>query len=137
MLPIKDQILKLEKILNTMPDTATNGDGTYPVEHYFHGGIYTRKISIPAGVLLTTYIHKKSHPTVLLTGKCFVYDEFNKQQELEAPQLIFTKAGTKRVIYVIEDCIWLTMHQTNKLTVEEAEKELSTLDYKEMDMEEV
>jgi len=44
--------------------------------------------------------------------------------ELEAPHHGITKPGTKRIIYTHTDCVFITVHGTDKKTPEEVEEEV-------------
>lgn len=82
-----------------------------PVKHLFTEGLYTREIFMPAGTLLTSRIHKTEHPFVVLTGKVSVYIPGEGVEHIEAPHVGVTKSGTRRVLYIHEDCRWLTFHR--------------------------
>ena len=45
-------------------------------------------------------------------------------QRIKAPYQGITKAGTKRIIYTHSDCVFITVHRTDCLTVEEVEDEV-------------
>ena len=76
-----------------------------------------REIFMPADQIITTKIHKKDHPFFVLSGKIIVISEKGKQ-EITGPYHGITRAGTKRLISVIEDCVFITVHATDKLTIE-------------------
>lgn len=94
-----------------------------PVKHSFADGCYIREIFNPAGELLVTKIHKKEHPFFLMKGKMSILTE-DGVVHLEAPHHGITKPGTKRIIYTHEDCVFITVHATDKTDVEEIEKEV-------------
>lgn len=81
-----------------------------PVTHLFTEGMYTREIFMPKGSLVTSKIHKTEHPYVLSKGKLLVSVDKGEWVELEAPHTGITKAGTRRVAYILEDVIWTTFH---------------------------
>lgn len=81
-----------------------------PVTHLFTDGVYTREIFMPKGSLVTSKIHKTEHPYVLSKGKLLVSVDKGEWIELEAPHTGITKAGTRRVAYILEDVIWTTFH---------------------------
>ena len=80
-----------------------------PLVHRFTKGMYIREVSIPSGALITSKIHKTSHPFTLSKGKVMISEgvEFTT---IEAPFTGITEPGTRRVVYVLEDCIWTTYH---------------------------
>jgi len=83
---------------------------------------------MPAEQIITTKIHKKDHPFFVQSGKLSIISEQGKQ-EIEAPYNGITKAGTKRLIYTHTDCVFITVHATDKLTVEEVTKEVIAEDF--------
>ena len=99
-----------------------------PVKHSFADGCYIREIFNPAGELLVTKIHKKEHPFFLMKGKMSILTE-EGVKHIEAPHHGITKPGTKRVIFTHTDCIFVTVHATDKTSVEEIEKEVIADDF--------
>lgn len=97
-----------------------------PIEHTFTPGLYVRTLRAPAGVLATTYIHKQEHPFVLVSGVISIFSDTDETKvvTLEAPYHGITKAGTRRVVYVHEDCVFMTFHPTELTDVDEAEMAL-------------
>jgi hypothetical protein len=81
-----------------------------PVTHLFTEGMYTREIFMPKGSLVTSKIHKTEHPFVLSKGKLLVSIDKGEWVEMEAPYTGITKAGTRRVAYILEDTVWTTFH---------------------------
>jgi len=85
-----------------------------PLKHVFTEGLYQRIIYIPAGVALTSKIHKKEHPFVVLQGCVIVINETDGTREMvKAPYSGITKAGTRRALLTITDTIWATFHVTD------------------------
>jgi len=94
-----------------------------PVKHTFADGCYVREIFNPAGEVLVTKIHKKEHPFFLMSGKMSILTD-DGVVHLEGPHHGITKPGTKRIIYTHTDCVFVTVHATNKTSVEEVEEEV-------------
>ncbi len=93
-----------------------------PLTHVFTPGIYTRQIFMPAGSLITSKIHKTRHPFFVLQGKVSVYTEKDGEIIIEAPYSGITEPGTRRVLFIWEDCIWTTVHANpDNETVEQIE----------------
>lgn len=80
-----------------------------PVKHAFAPDVYLREIFMPAGTVVIGHEHKTEHFNVLLKGKCRVImgDEVH---ELEAPCTFVSGAGIQKLVNVLEDCIWQTIH---------------------------
>ena len=81
-----------------------------PLVHRFTPGMYIREIFMPAGSLITSKIHKTEHPYTISKGKVAVSIDGKDWEEFEAPYTGITKPGTRRILYIIEDCIWTTYH---------------------------
>ena len=113
--------------------TNKEKDKINPLNHKFADGIYVREINCPPGQLLVTEIHKKDNAFFLMTGKLTIMGE-EGESTIKAPYYGITKAGTKRIIYVHEHCIFVTVHPTKVKTVKDAEKELIAKNYKELEV---
>ena len=89
-----------------------------PLKHTFADGLYIREIFMPKGQIISTGIHKKEHPYFVLKGDISVLTDKGVER-IKAPYNGITKPGTKRLIYMHEDSIWITVHATDKSTVED------------------
>jgi hypothetical protein len=81
-----------------------------PLNHRFTEGLYVREIFMPSGSLITSKIHKTQHQYFILKGAVSVWIDEGEEVYLEAPYIGVTEPGTRRVLYVWEDCIWATAH---------------------------
>jgi len=81
-----------------------------PLNHRFTEGMYVREIFMPAGSLITSKIHKTQHQYFILKGAVSVWIDEGEEAYLEAPYIGITEPGTRRVLYVWDDCIWATSH---------------------------
>jgi hypothetical protein len=84
-----------------------------PLTHLFTDKMYIREIVMPTGALVTSKIHKTEHPYVLSKGKMLVRVDDGEWIEIAAPYTGITKAGTRRIAYIIEECVWTTFHVNN------------------------
>lgn len=106
-IPLNDKIDELE--LRMMECDAVD----CPLNHKFLPGIYIREIMMPAGSLVTSMIHKTTHAYFVLQGKVSVISENFGEQHIEAPFTGTTLPGTRRVLYIHENCVWVTLHPTS------------------------
>tara|TARA_R110002050_G_scaffold76861_7_gene164404 strand:- start:1188 stop:1691 length:504 start_codon:yes stop_codon:yes gene_type:complete len=104
----------------------------FPLEHHFENGMYTRKIFAPKGMVAVTLIHKQSHPSFILSGECSILLDTGEVERYKAPHIIQTKAGTQRVVYMHTDVEWACVYKTDATSIEEAEKEIYTENYREL-----
>jgi hypothetical protein len=87
------------------------------VNHHFSYGVYARELFIPADTILTGEIHKFSNLNILIKGKIKV-SIADKIEIMEAPFVVVSPPGTKRIAHTITDCIWLTIHGTHETNVD-------------------
>lgn len=95
-----------------------------PVKHRFSPGLYTREIFMPAGSAHRSKIHKSNHQFIVSQGACMVSENGGPSVLMVAPFHGETKPGTWRALLIIMDCIWTTMHVTDKTDLAEIEKDL-------------
>lgn len=80
-----------------------------PVTHSFAPDVYLREIFMPAGTVVIGHEHKTEHLNIILSGKVRVImgDEVH---EMEAPCTFVSGAGVQKIVNVLEDCLWQTVH---------------------------
>lgn len=81
-----------------------------PLRHFFTPGLYAREVSLPAGSLVTSKIHKTDHLFTVSKGKLSIRVNDEEWLPIEAPYTGVTKAGTRRVALIHEDVVWTTYH---------------------------
>ena len=111
----REKLVALECDMSRLPG-AKIGDDVAPLEHSFGDGLYRRTIHMPKGMWLTSKIHKMKHFFFITKGACIVWDEKGSQL-IEAPYEGITLPGTKRLLYILQDCTWTTCHNLGKLKV--------------------
>ena len=129
-----DKIIdELEASIIQFPENLVEG----PLTHRFTDGMYIREIIMPAGSMWTSKIHKTEHPYVVSYGKAAVSIDGQEWYEIIAPYTGITKPGTRRVLYILEDCVWTTFHRIegmksefNDLSEEEIEKIVESIEDK-------
>ena len=138
----RELIMEFEEQLINLPgsygDPSTPGQNEVankinPLKHTFADGLYIREIFMPKGQIISTGIHKKEHPYFVLKGDISVLtDEGIKR--IKAPFNGITKPGTKRLIYMHEDSIWITVHATDKTTPKEVLEDVVAKDFNDPDI---
>ena len=94
-----------------------------PIFHHFAPNLYMRQMEVMAGTLMVTKMHKTEHFLIVLKGSATILDS-NGLMHVQAPQVIKTQIGTKRVIYFHEDSAWLTTHPTSETDLGAIEEQL-------------
>jgi hypothetical protein len=99
-----------------------------PLVHRFTNGMYIRQIFMPKGSLVTSKIHNTEHPFTVSHGAAAVSIDGNDWEHIVSPYTGITQPGTRRILYILEDCIWTTYHP-----VERMKSEFNNLEGEELD----
>mgnify|MGYP001567923679 CR=1 FL=1 len=130
----RKSIIGFQNELQNMKGAFLGDNKMCPLKHSFCDGMFIREIFIPKGTYIVGKIHKHAHPNFLLKGKVKVATE-DGVQILTAPLSMISKAGTKRALYIIEDCVWVVVHQnlSNTQDLGELEDMVIAKSYEEYD----
>jgi hypothetical protein len=93
-------------------------------EHLFHGGVYTRTICVPAGVMITGALIKI--PTTLtVSGHALIVVGDNEEVIIEGFMAVPASSGRKQVFIAYADTFISMSFKTDAKTVDEAEREFT------------
>ena len=81
-----------------------------PVFHHFSPGIYGRECHLPANTFVVGKVHRHAHINIISKGRVLLATPTGFQL-LTAPHQFINEVGVKRVLYVLEDTIWTTVHK--------------------------
>ena len=110
----REAILRLQDAI--ISEGRDVGPASCPVKHHFAPGAYGREMTLPAGLVVVGKIHKHAHINVISKGRVQVFTEQDGVLELAAPCTFVSSPGTKRVVHVLEETVWTTVHVTDKQT---------------------
>jgi hypothetical protein len=132
----KPDSVALRSAIYRLEDYILNELEPAPVEteHRFTPGLYSREMRVPAGVIMTGYIHKTEHISIFLEGRMLVATE-NGGKEIVAPIVEIAKPGIKRAGIALEDVRWITVHATEETDIDKLEELLLTNDFSEVSIE--
>jgi quercetin dioxygenase-like cupin family protein len=108
----------LQAIMAAMPQAP--GMDT---EHFFAGGMYCRRIHIPAGTAIVSKVHKTEHLFIGCLGELKIVGQ-GETYILRAGDVVPSPVGTKRAVYAMSDVVCLTVHKTDLTSTEHLEAEL-------------
>lgn len=103
-----------------------------PLVHRFAPGVYLRAIFMPADTVVIGKIHKTEHFNIIVTGACILVHEDGRREELRAPCTFVSKAGVQKVLYILEDTVWQTVHPTVETDLSRLEEELILKEHSDM-----
>jgi hypothetical protein len=99
-----------------------------PITNYFADGIYLRQMEMPADTVVVGAIHNHLHAWFLLTGRVLINNNGEIIEHI-APCFTISKPGAKRLIYALEDSIFVNVHKnpSNTQDLKELEKEIVSM----------
>lgn len=99
-----------------------------PLNHTFADQIYIREIFMAAGSKITSKIHRFRHPFFVLKGSANIWLDGIGWQYISAPYFGVTERGTRRVLDIIEDMNFITVHSNPNNTEDLDEIEESIIE---------
>lgn len=102
---------KLEQTLLALPQLS---QAEMPTTHYFAGGMYGRRITIPRGAMITGRIYKFDHFEIMLEGDITIYAADGGKKRYTGFNIIEAKAGKRQAGKAHEDTTWLTINRSVK-----------------------
>jgi len=136
----REEIQALQDVLISKADGENiEGDGkniihskNFPLKHTFADGIYVRQMDMKAGSAVVGAIHNHLHVWFLLTGHLAMSTE-DAIEEFIAPCYVIADPGSKRVIYAIEDSIFVNIHKNpeNIKDIKKLEAEIVSLTFED------
>jgi len=94
-----------------------------PLNHQFAPGVYLREIFMPAGTFVIGHEHTTEHFNIVTAGRALVMIA-GEPFEITAPATFVSKAGVRKVLYILEDMRWMTVHPSHETDIEKLEGEL-------------
>lgn len=130
-LPPRERVFALEAAMKGMDNQLSIPEMTH---HYLAGGVYVREMRLPAGTVVTGYIHLRDH-VVTIIGDVSVYDETGTRR-FTGVNIFTSKAGVKRAAFAHAATHFITAHRLSdphETEIERIERELVTTTYKDFD----
>jgi hypothetical protein len=120
---IENSIIDLERNLK-----ANFEQYDLPLEHFFLPGVYVRALHIPCGVVLTGKIHNHECINIVAKGRLAVAS-VEGEKILVAGDIFKSEPGVKRAGFALEDTLYVTIHRTDTVVIDELEDELVSESY--------
>ena len=96
-------------------------------DHHFAGGMYCRRMEIPAGTVIVSKVHKTEHFFIGCSGELHVSGQ-GENYVIRSGDVVPSKIGTKRAVYAITDVVVMTVHKTDKTSIDGLEDEMVEVD---------
>jgi hypothetical protein len=125
----------LEALDLMVPERHTTAltDDDLNLFHVYGDGQYARTGTMIAGSVIIGHIHKYSCINVMSTGAMILHMD-GKTELYEAPCTFYSKAGSRKVLLILEDVTFTNIHKTDLADLKELRKELLIVEEKLPDL---
>lgn len=107
--PVGISVDKMQEIQNWIAQNGEPYDQDQVTGHQFCEGLYSRQYFLPKGATAVSLMHAKQNFFMVVQGECLVYGDKGTQR-IKAPFMTTTEPGTKRIVYGLEDTVFVTFH---------------------------
>ena len=132
---MRNKILEIQSTLKKAQDSGEAEkcelDVVFPLKHYFAPKVYAREMTLPAGHWIIGKIHRHSHLNFVTKGRVAVITE-DGVSPIAAPYTFVSSIGTKRLVLVLEETLWTTVHVTDKTDLLQIENEVIAPSYEDL-----
>ena len=126
-------MVPIEKVEELMLLHGTDVECT--LKHIFSKGVYVREITMPSNSIVLGAEHTTTHLNIISKGACILLDlDTGDQTDIVAPMTFESASGVRKLLYIVEECVWSTVHVTEETDVDKLEQQLTTMSstYKEL-----
>lgn len=105
--PTLAQIHALEDAMANLPTRVALRN-----EYFFAPGVCVKSLRMAKGTLATGKMHRTEHLSILAEGTLRITTD-EGMTDINAPAVLHSRAGAKRVAYAVTDCTFMTIHATD------------------------
>lgn len=109
MVEVLKQFTTLEQIEALEGELLAVSPCQVHVKHSFSRGIYARQVSLPAGYLAIGHAHTEECLNIVVAGRVSVVID-GEVREISAPATFVSAPYQRKIGYVHEPLIWITIH---------------------------
>jgi hypothetical protein len=133
------EIALIKELLVNSNSEESFGDGKsicntpkVPIKHQFADQIYIRQMDLKQGHVIIGAVHNHLHTWFLMKGHVIINNNGEIIEHI-APCYTVSNPGSQRLIYAIEDSIFVNVHKnpTNTKNIKELEKEIVSMTLEE------
>ncbi len=141
------ELKKIDKQVQALQDLIISSDAGFgdgnsiaevpdiPISHFFADQIYIRQMNMKQDQIVVGAIHNHLHVWFLMKGRVIINNNGEIVEHI-APCYTISEPGSKRLIYALEDSIFVNVHKnpSNTKNIEELEKDIvsfNTEEYKQ------
>ncbi len=96
--------------------------------HHFCNGAYVREFFLPKGYVVTGKIHRYGCINILLSGRIAISQADGLSTIMEAGTIYNSEGGEKKVLYALENAVFLNVHSLPPELAECTEEDMEKLE---------
>lgn len=89
--------------------------------HRFAPGVYLRELKMPARARIIGQLHRTEHFNIVLSGRAHVYMD-GTTYDIVGPCTFVSKPGVRKLLHVLEEMVWQTVHPTDETNLAKLEE---------------
>lgn len=93
----------------------------FPLAHRFAPGVYVREILMYADTFVIGHAHRTEHFNIVLRGRALVSMD-GQVEEIVGPCVFVSKPGVRKVLRILEEMVWITVHPTDETDMQRLEQ---------------
>ena len=109
--------------MSLIEDISLKERDEYIVTNVIADGVLARTVLMPKGEIVVGEIHKYESINILVKGELKVWVN-GEVKHLKAPYMVKSNANTRKVVYILEDTVWTSIHRVNSENLKEIEEEI-------------
>lgn len=86
---------------------------SYRLRTFHAPGVYVREITMPRGALIVGHEHLTEHFNIVAQGAALVVIG-ERVERMVAPYCVVSGAGVRKVLLILDDMVWFTVHANPK-----------------------
>jgi len=138
------ELKKKDEQLQAIQDLIINSDAGFgdgksiaeipdiPIKHLFADQVYIRQMNMKQDQVVVGAIHNHLHVWFLMEGRVIINNNGDIVEHI-APCYTVSEPGSKRIIYAIEDSVFVNVHKnpSNTKNIKDLEKDIVSFNIEE------
>lgn len=109
--------------MSLIEDISLKERSDYITTNVIADGVLARTVLMPKGEIVVGEIHKYESINILVKGELKVWVN-GEVKHIKAPYMIKSNANTRKIVYIIEDAVWTSIHKVTSTNLDAIEDEV-------------
>ncbi len=109
--------------MNLIENIKVKQRDDYLVDNVIADGVLARTVLMPKGDIVIGEKHKEETINILIRGELKVWVN-GEVLHIKAPYMVKSKANTRKIVYIIEDAVWTSIHRVTSTNLDDIEDEV-------------